>query len=85
MESAKIVAKELNAGGSTHMIGALEVSLFLVNRAKVQWKNHQPIIVFLTDGEPTDGVKNPDQITDIVSTSRLYWLYIRNKDNIFYL
>lgn len=62
------------------MIGALEVSLYLVNRARDQWKNHQPIIVFLTDGEPTDGVNNPDQITDIVSISSFYLLYIRDKD-----
>lgn len=49
------------------MIGALEVCLFLVNRAKGKWKNHQPIVVFLTDGEPTNGICNTDEITDIVS------------------
>lgn len=49
------------------MIGALVVSLYLVQRARKEWKDHQPIIVFLTDGEPTDGVNNPDEITDIVS------------------
>lgn len=49
------------------MIGALEVCVFLVNRAKNKWRDHLPIIVFLTDGEPTIGVNNTDEIIDIVS------------------
>lgn len=65
--SAKQVIQNLRAGGSTHIIGALLVSLHMVNKSKAEWKNHQPIIVFLTDGEPNAGCANTDEITDIVS------------------
>lgn len=67
INSAIIVAQNLRASGSTHMIGGLEVSLFLVDRAQGKWKNHQPILVFLTDGDPTDGECNLENIINIVS------------------
>ncbi|RZC39131.1 inter-alpha-trypsin inhibitor heavy chain H4-like, partial [Asbolus verrucosus] len=63
IEKAKEVVEKLNAYGGTDIKSALEVGLKLVKKNKEEKNDtHQPIIVFLTDGEPTVGETVPDKI-----------------------
>ncbi|XP_044268022.1 inter-alpha-trypsin inhibitor heavy chain H4-like isoform X2 [Tribolium madens] len=67
-EKAKKVVDKLNAYGGTDIKSALEVGLKLVKKNKEDKKNtHQPIIMFLTDGEPTMGETNTEKITSAIS------------------
>ena len=55
----------LRADGSTNISGALEAAL------DVRYdSNRLPLIVFLTDGEPTVGERNPDAIAAIAARRR---------------
>ncbi|KAJ8966387.1 hypothetical protein NQ314_003548 [Rhamnusium bicolor] len=69
IEKAKNVVDEISTGGLTNMIGGLETALYLVkvgqnNQAD---KKHQPIIIFLTDGEPNVGISSTEEIVRIVT------------------
>ena len=55
----------LRAEGSTNISGALEEAL----NARTDGER-LPLIVFLTDGEPTVGVRNPDEIAAIAARRR---------------
>ncbi|EFA04008.2 inter-alpha-trypsin inhibitor heavy chain H4 isoform X2 [Tribolium castaneum] len=67
-EKAKKVVEKLNAYGGTDIKSALEVGLKLVKKNKENKEDaHQPIIVFLTDGEPTMGETNTEKITSAIS------------------
>lgn len=58
--------------GGTDIFDALKVGLHLVELAQPQSKDAdmpQPIIVFLTDGDPTVGVTSTEQIISKVSIS----------------
>ncbi|KAJ3633920.1 hypothetical protein MTP99_010837 [Tenebrio molitor] len=68
INKAKQVVEKLNAYGGTDIKSALEVGLKLVKKNKDEKNDsHQPIIVFLTDGEPTVGETTPDKITSSIS------------------
>lgn len=76
----------MSCEGNTYMIGGLETALYLVkmgqeeNEDKNEEEKH-PIIIFLTDGEPTVGIRSTDEIEEIVSHSNL----ICNKQYYFIL
>ena len=55
----------LRAEGSTNISGALEEALNVRTD-----REHLPLIVFLTDGEPTVGERNPDAIAAIAARLR---------------
>lgn len=61
------VVEQFSANGGTDIQNALKIGLKLV--AGNDQKSHQPIIVFLTDGEPTVGESNTDRIISSVSNS----------------
>lgn len=66
----------MNAYGGTDIKSALEVGLKLVKKNKDEKNDsHQPIIVFLTDGEPTVGETTPDKITSSVRNTLDYIVY----------
>merc|ERR1711936_1338835 len=50
----------LKADGGTNIHDALLRSLEIVDQAEM--KELQPLIIFLTDGQPSEGVTNPTQI-----------------------
>ncbi|KAJ8939187.1 hypothetical protein NQ318_017084 [Aromia moschata] len=85
LQKARNVVNKLEAFGSTYIIGGLETALYLakIGQDKVSEgdKKCQPIIVFLTDGEPNVGINSTEKITDIVT--RLNTKY--NKVPIFSL
>ena len=59
IQKAKLAIAKLEAGGSTGIYGALKVGLHLVQLEKIRPPGdkdvkRQPIIIFLTDGDPTD-------------------------------
>ncbi|XP_018575269.1 inter-alpha-trypsin inhibitor heavy chain H3-like isoform X2 [Anoplophora glabripennis] len=71
IKKAKEVIQNISADGGTFMIGGLETALYFVKTG--QQKNIdrdqelQPIIVFLTDGEPNVGIQSTDQIVELVT------------------
>lgn len=54
IKKAKVAVSNLTSDGSTSMFGALEVALYLVQQERQKANSRQPMILFLTDGEPTD-------------------------------
>lgn len=66
-EKAKKAVRCMESSGSTNMSEALLVSLYLVKLGQDKYQNHQPIIVFLTDGYPTMGIINLEEIISMVS------------------
>ncbi|XP_050502744.1 inter-alpha-trypsin inhibitor heavy chain H4-like [Diabrotica virgifera virgifera] len=66
----KEVIEKLQDEGITNMLSSLITGLHL---AKSTYKNesekthHQPIVIFLTDGDPTAGIINTDEITNITT------------------
>lgn len=72
IKKAKQVVDKLSAFGGTDIKSALEVGLKIVKMSKEDTNNtHQPIIVFLTDGEPTVGETQPEKITAAVRINML--------------
>lgn len=59
---------KLNAYGGTDIQSALKIGLQLVHQNLLKDKTHQPLIIFLTDGEPTVGETSTDKI---ISTVRI--------------
>lgn len=54
IKKAKVAVSNLKSDGATSMFGALEVALHLVQQERQKASSRQPMILFLTDGEPTD-------------------------------
>ncbi|XP_063902770.1 inter-alpha-trypsin inhibitor heavy chain H3-like isoform X1 [Zophobas morio] len=68
INKAKQVVEKLSAYGGTDIKSALEVGLKIIKKNREDKGNtHQPIIIFLTDGEPTVGETTPDKITSAIS------------------
>ena len=65
IRAARRYLDALRAEGSTNISGALEEAL----DARADGER-LPLIVFLTDGEPTVGVRNPDEIAAIAARRR---------------
>lgn len=65
--NAKEMASTLEATGSTSMLAGLKVAVELTKRIqKKEGDKYQPLIVLLTDGQPTDATAD-----DIVTQVRL--------------
>ncbi|XP_018575187.2 inter-alpha-trypsin inhibitor heavy chain H3-like [Anoplophora glabripennis] len=71
IKKAKEVVQSIRANGCTFMIGGLETALYLVKTGQQKNKDKdqklQPIIVFLTDGEPNVGVYWTEEIVELVT------------------
>ncbi|XP_023312024.1 inter-alpha-trypsin inhibitor heavy chain H3-like isoform X2 [Anoplophora glabripennis] len=71
IKKAKEVVQGIMAIGCTFMIGGLETALYLVKTGQQKNKDKdqklQPIIVFLTDGEPNVGIPSTDEIVELVT------------------
>ena len=65
IRAARRYLDALRAEGSTNISGALEEALETRTDGE-----RLPLIVFLTDGEPTIGVRNPDEIAAIAARRR---------------
>ncbi|XP_019767638.2 inter-alpha-trypsin inhibitor heavy chain H4 isoform X1 [Dendroctonus ponderosae] len=63
--NAKEVVKQLDANGGTDIQSALKIGLNIETSNAI--KIHQPIIVFLTDGEPTVGESNTERIVSSIT------------------
>lgn len=71
LKKALQVINALRAYGATNIIGALETALYIVKKDQESYgKKHQPIIVFLTDGEPNVGIGSTEQIVEIVCVNK---------------
>lgn len=66
IKKAEGVVDQLKAYGGTDIDSALKTGLQIVKKNHED-KKHQPIIVFLTDGEATVGITDTDKITRTVS------------------
>ncbi|KAK9890511.1 hypothetical protein WA026_010588 [Henosepilachna vigintioctopunctata] len=66
IEKAKGVVQRLRATGGTNIFSALEISLNLLKDNKNNDKR-QPIIMFLTDGDPTVGETNTETIVSKIT------------------
>ncbi|KAJ8981371.1 hypothetical protein NQ317_000238, partial [Molorchus minor] len=69
INKAKNIVKNVQAGGGTFIIGGLDVALYLVKlglKQNIQEK-HQPIIVFLTDGQPNIGISSTEEIIEVIT------------------
>lgn len=67
----KSLCREMTADSSTNGIGGLETGLYLIRKFQEESlannKFYQPLLVFLTDGEPNEGVSSTEEIIRIVS------------------
>lgn len=70
INKAKNVVQKMPAEGSTFMIGGLEMALYMikVGQDKIIDKSlkYQPIMIFLTDGQPNIGYSSPPEIVQTV-------------------
>ncbi|XP_018575267.1 inter-alpha-trypsin inhibitor heavy chain H4-like isoform X2 [Anoplophora glabripennis] len=71
IKNAKEIVQNIKINGFTFMIGGLETALYLVKmgqqKDKVKDRKLQPIIVFLTDGQPNVGIESTNQIIELVT------------------
>lgn len=69
LAKAKAVIHNFDANGGTNIYSALKIALRVVKLATNQNEssNRQPLIIFLTDGEPTVDVTNTERIISDVS------------------
>ncbi len=71
--AARAFIDELNAVGGTDINGALARALEMRPSAAAAseeaWRNNPYFVVFITDGEPTVGVTNPDEIIKNVAAA----------------
>lgn len=56
------IVKNISARGGTNINSALVMGLQVINTNKDP-QSHQPLIIFLTDGEPNVGISNTEEIT----------------------
>ncbi|XP_066157738.1 inter-alpha-trypsin inhibitor heavy chain H4-like isoform X2 [Euwallacea fornicatus] len=66
IESAKQIVQKFHANGGTDIESALEVGLKIA-ASTADSKAHQPILIFLTDGEPTVGEIDAEKITNKIT------------------
>ncbi|XP_018570736.1 inter-alpha-trypsin inhibitor heavy chain H4-like isoform X2 [Anoplophora glabripennis] len=64
---AKQVTDKFYSSGGTFMIGGLEMALYLAKITQDSEKKYQPIMIFLTDGQPNIGLSNEEEIVKIVT------------------
>ncbi|KAJ8951550.1 hypothetical protein NQ318_020423, partial [Aromia moschata] len=66
ISKAKSVVQKIEACGSSFIIGGLETALYLIKleqqRNAKKEERRQPIIVFLTDGQPNVGIASTEEI-----------------------
>ncbi|KAG5868614.1 Inter-alpha-trypsin inhibitor heavy chain H4, partial [Gonioctena quinquepunctata] len=67
IKKAERVVEKLRANGGTDIQSALKVGIQLVEKNHVEDKKHQPIIIFLTDGEATVGETDNNRIIGTIS------------------
>ncbi|XP_072396148.1 inter-alpha-trypsin inhibitor heavy chain H4-like isoform X1 [Diabrotica undecimpunctata] len=67
ISKGKAVIDKLQDTGLTNMLGSIETGLHLVNKELRTGSKRQPLIIFLTDGDPTMGISNTEEITKIVT------------------
>lgn len=69
INKATEVVKKFSANGGTNIYEALKVAIHLVKTQQLKNKESpiQPLIIFLTDGEPTVGVSATDTIRTKIS------------------
>lgn len=67
IKKAEQVVDKLVAIGGTDIETALKIGIQVVENNVKGDKKHQPIIIFLTDGEPTVGETNTEKIIRTVS------------------
>ncbi|KAJ8920664.1 hypothetical protein NQ315_004803 [Exocentrus adspersus] len=69
LEKTKRVLNSLYAMGGTYMIGGLETALYLAKAVQdhPSEKSYQPLMIFLTDGEPNVGLGSTEEITRLVT------------------
>ncbi|KAJ8981374.1 hypothetical protein NQ317_000241 [Molorchus minor] len=85
INKAKKVVENIHADGGTFIIGGLEVALYLVKLGHKQniLEKHQPIIVFLTDGDPNIGLSSTEEIVEVNILScpfaRTFYVWINIK------
>ncbi|MGQ0648016.1 MAG: VIT domain-containing protein [Gemmatimonadaceae bacterium] len=65
LRDARRYIDDLRADGSTNLSGALEAALSARSNA-----DRLPLVVFMTDGEPTVGERDPSRIAALASRSR---------------
>ncbi|XP_050513789.1 inter-alpha-trypsin inhibitor heavy chain H4-like isoform X2 [Diabrotica virgifera virgifera] len=63
----KAVISKLQGNGMTNMLASIETGLYLVNQELKRASRRQPLIIFLTDGDPTMGMTNTEEIIKIVT------------------
>lgn len=75
VNKAKSVVDSFDADGGTNIYSALKIALRLVESAANDNKAHsrQPLIIFLTDGDPTVDVTDLSRIINDVSAKTLHW------------
>lgn len=69
LDEARRYLQSLRAEGSTNISGALEEAL-RITRSPGDGTARLPLVVFVTDGEPTVGERNPDRIAELASRLR---------------
>ncbi|XP_018570328.1 inter-alpha-trypsin inhibitor heavy chain H3 [Anoplophora glabripennis] len=71
IQKAKEVVQEMKVCGRTFAIGGLETALYLATEGQKldESKDEKvhPIIIFLTDGEPNEGIYSKDEIVDVMT------------------
>src|SRR6185503_4269469 len=65
LRAARRYLDDLRADGSTNIAGALEAAL-----QESSGDSRLPLVVFVTDGEPTVGERNPDAIAALAARRR---------------
>ncbi|KAJ8962654.1 hypothetical protein NQ318_001048 [Aromia moschata] len=72
IEKAKNIINGMRASGGTNTIAALEIGLYVVKKLQKKYKDtYQPILVFITDGRPSTGIKDPYKIIGLVTDINL--------------
>ncbi|XP_054289756.1 inter-alpha-trypsin inhibitor heavy chain H4-like [Macrosteles quadrilineatus] len=72
IRKAKDVVEKMTAGGGTNIHGALKTAMlvagssFIDTSANDTMANPEPIVIFLTDGDPTIGITDPNKILNMV-------------------
>lgn len=75
IEKAKSIVNNFDSNGGTNIYVALKVALRLVELSAKNNKENsrQPLIVFLTDGDPTVDISDPNRIVEQVRTIIMYF------------
>ncbi|KAJ8962657.1 hypothetical protein NQ318_001051, partial [Aromia moschata] len=69
IEKITNIVNNMLANGGTNTIAALEIGLYVVKKVQETYKDpYQPILVFMTDGQPNVGIAETDRIIDLVTS-----------------